>query len=101
MNNPAYGRTTRLVATGLSTITSANAHIIGVMMAATGTCQLIIYHGVTASASAAYVRGYVTVPVGGQPGQYFPCPAYCSGGITVDVNAALDPDITRFWNPST
>ena len=101
MNYPAYGRTTRLVATGLSTITSANAHIIGVMMAATGTCELIIFHGVTASASAAYVRGYVTVPVGGQPGQYFPCPAYCSGGITVDVNNSLDPDLTLFWNPAT
>ena len=94
-----YGNATRLVATGLSTITSANSAIIGVMLAATGTCQLTIFHGITASASVAYVRGYASVAVGGQPGLYFPCPAYCSGGITVDVNNALDPDLTLFWNP--
>ena len=101
MNYPTYGRTTRIVATGLSTITSANAHIIGVMVAATGTASLTIFHGVTASASVAVVRGYVSVAVGGQPGLYFPCPAYCSGGITVDLDNCLDPNLTLFWNPAT
>jgi len=94
-----YGRTTRITATGLSTITSANAAIIGVMFAATGTASLTIFHGVTASASVAIVRGYASVAVGGQPGLYFRCPAYCSGGITVDLNNCLDPDLTLFWNP--
>ena len=98
-NYPAYGRPTRIVETGLSTITSANAHIIGVMMAGTGTSSLSIFHGVTASASVCVVRGYVSVAVGGQPGLYFPVPMYCSGGITIDLNNDHDPNITLFWNP--
>ena len=98
-NYQQYGTATRVTATGLQTITSADAAIIGVMVAATGTASLTIFHGVTASASVAVVRGYVSVQIGGQPGLYFPCPAYCSGGITIDLNNCLDPDLTLFWNP--
>ena len=101
MNYPAYGRPSRLTATGLSTITSANAHIIGVLMNCSGTGQISIFHGVTASASAIGIRGWVTVIDTVRPALYFPCPAYCSGGITVDVGPSADPDITLFWNPAT
>ncbi len=102
MNYPQYGRVSRLTATGLSTITSANAHIIGVLFNGTGTGQLSIFHGVTASASAIGVRAYSTV--GGATANvavYYPCPMYCSGGITLDVGPSADPDIALFWSPST
>ena len=98
-NYQSYGRPTRITATGLQTITSANAAIIGVLMAGTGTSSLSIFHGVTASVSVCVVRGYVSVAVGGQPGLYFPCPMYCSGGMTIDLNNDSDPNVTLFWNP--
>ena len=98
-NYPEYGRPYRVTATGLLTITSANAAIVGVLMAGTGTSSLSIFHGVTASASVCIVRGYVSVPVGGQPSLYFPVPMYCSGGITIDLNSDNDPNVTLFWNP--
>lgn len=99
MDFPNYGRTTRVVVTGLTCVASNNVQLIGVMLACTGTSIMAIYHGVTASASVAVVRGYASVAVGGQPGLYFPVPAYCSGGMTVDLDSCLDPNITLFWNP--
>lgn len=101
MNYPQYGRSQRYTATGLSTLTSANAHIIGVLMACSASGSLAIYHGVTASSTAAFVRGYVTTAATSQIAVYFPCPAYCSGGVTVGVMSSLDPNITLFWSPST
>lgn len=98
-NYQQYGTATRVTATGLQTITSADAAIIGVLMAGTGTSSLSIFHGITASASVCIVRGYVSVAVGGQPGLYFPVPMYCSGGITIDLNNDNDPNLTLFWNP--
>ena len=56
MNYPTYGRPQRLTATGISTITSANAHIIGVLFNGTGTGQISFFHGVTASASVIGLR---------------------------------------------
>lgn len=95
-----YGRSTRLVATGLSTITSANAAIIGVLFNGTGTGQLSIFHGVTVSASVASIRAYATAANATvNAAVYYPCPAYCSGGISVDVGPSADPDLTLFWNP--
>ena len=96
---PPAGTPTRVTATGLHPITSADAAIIGVMMSGTGTSLLHLFHGVTASATVAVVRGYVSVAVGGQPGLYFPCPMYCSGGLTIDLNNDSDPNVTLFWNP--
>lgn len=102
MNYPTYGRSTRLVATGLSTLSSANAHIIGIMFTGTGTGSLAIYHGVTASGTVAFVRAYATAATATvNTAVYYPCPAYCSGGVTVGVGASADPNITLFWSPST
>lgn len=95
-----YGRTNRLVATGVSTITSADAAIIGVLFNGTGTGQISIFHGVTASASAVGIRASSTaLTATANNAVYYACPMYCSGGITVDVGPSADPDITLFWNP--
>lgn len=101
MNYPAYGKPQRLTATGLSTITSANAHIMGVGFQGTGTGILAIYIGVTASSTAAYIRAYATAAAATvNPYVYHEVPMYCSGGFTVDVEPSADPNITLFWNPA-
>ena len=91
------GRPTRVTGTGLTTITSANANVIGVLCcgSATTTGGIQLFHGVTASSSACGVVVFAS----GSLAQYLPLPVYCSGGITMDVNAAANPDITLFWNP--
>lgn len=96
-----FGTASRVVATGLSTITSGNAQVIGILFTGTGTgiCQL--YHGVTASVSVCGIlRAYVTVAgvTVNQP-VFHRVPAYCSGGITVNIGASADPDVTIYWNP--
>ena len=102
MNYPTYGRSKRLTVTGLTCISSVTvAHVIGVLFSNTATGSLAIYHGVTASSTAAYVRGYQTTAATGQISLYYPCPAYCSGGITVGVGESADNNITLFWNPAT
>jgi hypothetical protein len=97
-----YGNATRLSATGLSTITSGNAQLIGVLFTGTGTGTVQLYHGVTASVSVCgIIRAYTTV-TGATVNQavFFRVPAYCSGGITANVGASADPDITLYWNPA-
>ena len=95
------GTATRVVTSGLSTITSANAALIGILFNGTATGSAIIFHGVTASASVAYVRAYSTaVGVTNLRALYYPLPAMCSGGITIDIGSTTDPDVTLFWTPA-
>ena len=93
----AVGVPTRVTGTGYQTITSGNAAVIGVLCAcsATATAGMQLFHGVTASSSAC---GLVVFASGSQA-QYIPLPVYCSGGITLNVGAIANPDITLFWNP--
>lgn len=101
MNHPTYGKSSRLTVTGLTCISSVtSAHIIGVIMSNTATGSLAIYHGVTASSTVAFIRGYSTTAATSQVALYFPCPAYCSGGITVGVSESADNNMTLFWNPA-
>lgn len=92
------GVATRVTGTGTVCITSGNANLIGVLCcaSATATGGIKIYHGVTASSS---VCGLIVFP-SGSAATYIPVPAYCSGGITVDLGAADNPDVTLFWNPA-
>lgn len=100
-NLTQYGTASRIVAAGATCLTSANAAIIGILFNGTGTGTAIIYKGVTASSSVAYIRAYVTAANATvNSAVYFPCPAYCSGGITVDLGTTADPDVTLFWNPT-
>lgn len=91
------GVATRVTGAGLTTITSCNSAVIGVLCcgSATTTGGVQLFHGVTASSSACGIIVFAS----GSAAQYVPIPVYCSGGITLDVNAAENPDITLFWNP--
>ena len=92
------GVATRVTGTATTVISSVNANLIGVLCcaSATATGGIKIYHGVTASSS---VVGIVVFP-SGSAATYVPVPAYCSGGITVKLGAADNPDVTLFWNPA-
>lgn len=94
---PNVGRPTRVTGTGLQTITSANAALIGVLCcaSATATGGMQVYHGVTGSSSATGIIVFAS----GSVAQYVPVPVYCSGGMTINVGAAANPDLTLFWNP--
>jgi len=92
------GVATRVTTTGTVAISSANTNLIGVLCcgSATTTGGVQFFHGVTASSS---VCGIVVFP-SGSAATYVPVPAYCSGGMTIRVGAAANPDITLFWNPA-
>lgn len=95
----SWGTSTRLTATGLSTLSSANSAVIGVLFSGTATGSLTIYHGVTASGTMAFIRAAATGTTTVNISQYYPVPGYCSGGVTVNVGASQDPNITLFWSP--
>ena len=97
-----FGQTAVLTATGLTCITSANAHIIGIFINSTATGQVKIWAGVTATATSSGAAISVNIGKATATGlaQYFPYPAYASGGITVQVVGSLDPSVTLFWNPA-
>ena len=104
-----FGKAQRLTATGASVISSANAHIIGVLFQGTGTGSLQIFAGLTATAATGTGGGAVlgtiiayATATGATANSsiYYPFPAACSGGITVNVPGTADPNITLFWNPS-
>ena len=92
------GIATRATGTGLRVVTSANANIIGVLCAASATATggMQLFAGVTSSVS---ITGLI-VFASGSVAQYVPLPVYASGGITMNVGAAANPDITLFWNPA-
>ena len=95
---PQAGKAQRLTVTGLTCITSINSNIIGVLcsQSATATGAVQLYHGVTASYS---ICGPI-VFASGSVAQYISIPAWASGGITISIPAAQNPDVTLFWNPA-
>lgn len=92
------GTATRVTGTGKSCITSANANLIGVLCCASATTTggVQFFHGVTASNSATGLIVFAS----GSGAQFVAVPAYISGGITINVGAAANPDLTLFWNPA-
>lgn len=96
--NTQIGIATRVTGTGFQTICSSPANVIAVLCccSATATAGMQLFHGVTASSSAC---GLVVFP-SGSSSTYINLPVYCSGGITMNVGAIANPDITLFWNPA-
>ena len=94
---------TRLVATGLTCISSVSGgvNVIGLLFGGTGTASIQLFKGVTASSSlSGVIRAYATVAGASvNAAVWYPFPAWSSSGLTVNVGATLDPDITIFWNP--
>ena len=89
--------------TGATCVTSANANLIGVLFQGSATASIQLWAGTTATGTgllSGVIRAAVTVVTTVLPAQYFPFPAYASGGITVNVAGAGDPSITLFWSPA-
>ena len=106
-NSPAWGTPYYVTVTGATVITSANAQIIGILFQSTGTANLQIWAGTTATATSAgvplsgVIRAYPTAADATvNKAVYFPFPAYASGGITINMGASADPRLTLFWNPT-
>ena len=97
-----FGKAQVLTVTGATCITSANAYIIGVSFQGSATGSIQIWQGVTATSNPVsnLIRGYSTTAATAQGATYLPYPAYCSGGITVNVPESLDIKLTLFWNPA-
>ena len=90
-------------ATGLSTLTSGNAQVVGIAFAGTGTGGVQFFAGVTASASLTPMISF-SVTASAVAGRYSPhfkrFPAVVSGkGLTVSIQPSLDPNIGLFWFP--
>lgn len=94
---------TMVTTSGLTTITSGRASLVGVMFCGSGTGRLQVFHGVTASTPATVtVHAYRTSNnVGGTSNTalYFPLAGEVSGGMTVDLQANSDPRLMLYWVP--
>ena len=105
-NYSQYSTAFRGTATGNVAITSSNAHIMGVMFNGTGTGGIRIFAGTTATVTAAgvYLGSVIAYPTVANAtvnaAVYYPFPAYCSGGITINIQPSADPQLTLFWNPA-
>ena len=90
-------------ATGYVCVTSADAAIIGVLFAGTGTGTLEIFSGVTATAASAIggvIRAYVTATgATANAAVFMPFPAVFNDGFCVRVGPSADPRLTIFWSP--
>lgn len=106
MITQTFGKPQILTVTGATCLTSANANIIGICFQGSATGSIQIWAGTTATVTAAgaevspLIRGYSTTAATSQAATYLSYPAYCSGGITVNVGDSLDVKITLFWNPA-
>lgn len=106
MNTPNFGTAYTITTVGATVVTSANAAIIGFQFNGSATGDVQIWAGTTATAAAAgvplsgIIRGFATTTSGGQVASYYPFPAYCSGGITINIGTSGDPRLTLFWNPA-
>jgi hypothetical protein len=87
-------------------ITSANAYIVGVLFHGSATNSIRLWAGVTATSTASgsplagILYGNPTAAATVNVPTYLPFPAYCSGGITMQIVGSGDPNITLFWNPA-
>lgn len=90
-------------ATGAVCLTSSNAAIFGVLFQGSATGSVQIWQGVTATGAGAIsgvIRAYATTGAAtANAAAWYPFPAYCSGGICINVGASLDPKLTLFWSP--
>ena len=103
INNVEGGQLTWFSATGLSVLSSANAQIIGIAFAGTGTGGVQLFAGVTASASLTPMITFsaTSSAVAGKfSPQFMRFPVLVSGkGVTVSIQASADPNIGLFWFP--
>ena len=101
MNVTEFGTPYYATATGVFTVTTANAAIIGVLFCSTGTAAVQFFAGATASASIGPLIVANTTIAGAtlNPAVWFPYPAYASGGFSIDVYPSADPRLVIFWNP--
>jgi hypothetical protein len=99
-----FGKAQVNVTAGATCLTSANAYIIGILFQGTATNSARIWAGVTATGAGALIAKIVANGTTGSAtvnaATYYPLPAYCSGGITIENLGAQDPSITLFWNPA-
>lgn len=92
------GTATRVTGTGAQLVTSANAALIGVLCCNSATAGAIqLWAGTTATGTP--LTGIITF-ASGSVGAFIKCPAYASGGLTINVGAAANPDLTLYWNPA-
>ena len=99
-----FGNVNVNVTAGATCITSANAYIIGILFSGTATNSARIWAGITATGASA-LKGYIvanatTGSATVNAATYYPFPAYCSGGITIENLGAQDPSLSLFWNPA-
>lgn len=91
-----------IIVAGATCITTVNSQIIGVLLQSSATGNVQLWAGTTAT-GAGLLSGVIrqnTGAVSAAPALYFPFPAYASGGITINVGASADPNITLFWCPT-
>ena len=99
--NAASGVGKNVAVAGATCVTSVNAQIIGVLLHSSATANVQLWAGTTAT-GAGILSGVIrqtTGAVSAAPALYVPFPAYASGGITVNIGASNDPNITLFWVP--
>ena len=94
--------TARSTATGMRGITSSNANIIGVLCCGSATCTggMQVFAGVVTTTSGSTAISPLIVFASGSVAQYVSLPMYCSGGFSINIGAAANPDITVYWNPA-
>ena len=92
------GQATRFTATGISVVTSGAAQVMGVLFNCSTSGAIQLFAGVTASVSASPVIKLNATAT--SISTFVRYPAMVSGlGLTVQIPANSDPDITLFWNP--
>jgi hypothetical protein len=108
-NSPAYANATFTATATALVITSANAFIVGILFHGSATNSARLWAGVTATTTSAtsggkQLSGIIfanpTAATTVNTPTYVPFPAYCSGGITLQIVGAGDPNVTLFWNPA-
>jgi hypothetical protein len=87
-------------------ITSANAYIVGIAFQGSATNSARLWAGTTATSAAAgkpisgIIYANATAGTTANSATFLSFPAYCSGGITIQIIGAGDPSVTLFWNPA-
>lgn len=88
------GTPTRVSGTGVTVLTSGNASIVGIGVAAVLTGQQVqVWAG---SATGTPVVGTLSLAAN----TFYRLPAQCAGGITYAVTNE-DVDLTIYWNPES
>ena len=89
------GTPRRITGTGVTVITSGNASLLGIGVAAVLTGQIVqVWSGSTTSVTATPIIGTATFAAN----TFTRIPAMCNGGITVCVTNE-DVDLTIYYNP--